>query len=233
MFKKNKRLSNTLLIASFLLLVACGKDQDAATTQKANDQVTTVETETKASVSTEQNKAEKLATAMKPDTKVTSVNTTTEKAQEISWDKLVPADYDPNAVIREYIEKLDKLQDSDQEAMVLYGKIQAELDNAPVNTELDGKLIKMPGFIAPLENNNGVIDEFLLVPYFGACIHSPPPPMNQTVMVKASQGKGVKSEESDYPVWITGRLKAVEERTSIGAAGYRIENPKIEPYEEN
>jgi len=128
---------------------------------------------------------------------------------------------------------MKELQDDDPRASVLYGNIQAELDNAPVNMLLDGKTIKMPGFIAPLENTNGVISEFLLVPYFGACIHTPPPPVNQTVMVKAKLGQGVKSEDANYPVWITGKLKAVEERTTIGAAGYRIENPVIEPYEED
>jgi len=199
---------NSLLILSFLLLVACGKEEKTESTAQSNTQVTTTKT-------------------------VSAENTDAINAEEISWDKLIPADYDPNAAIEEYIEQLDKLQDTDQEAMEIYGKIQAVLDNAPVNKELDGKTIKMPGFVAPLENDNGIISEFLLVPYFGACIHTPPPPVNQTVMIKAGKDQGVKSEDSSLPVWITGKLKAVEDRTSIGTAGYRVENAKIEPYEEN
>ena len=52
-------------------------------------------------------------------------------------------------------------------------------------------------------------------------------------MIKAGQGQSVKSEDVNSPVWIIGKLKAVEERTSIGAAGYRIENAVIEPYDED
>jgi len=212
MLNKIKLLKNALLVFSFLLLTACGKEETVEESQENAIQISSVEAIKESNA--KEKKSEK------------------SEVEEISWDKLIPADYDPNEAIGKYTEQLEKLQDSDQEAAVIYGKIQAELDNAPVNMSLDGKTIKMPGFVAPLENDNGVITEFLLVPYFGACIHTPPPPMNQTVMIKAKKGQGVKSEDSFLPVWITGKLKAVEERTKIGAAGYRIENAIIEPYED-
>ena len=218
MLTQNTHIKNALLICSLLLLVACGKETNVSESQKAEPQKQTAQ-----NISTDKQSDK--------DAKKATANKNTE-ATEITWDELIPEDYDPNAAINGYIEQLESLDDNDQKAMEIYGKIQAELDNAPVNVSLDGRQIKMPGFIAPLENQNGVIDEFLLVPYFGACIHSPPPPMNQTVMVKAKKGTGVKSEDSSYPVWITGKIVAVEERTTIGAAGYRIENPYIEPYEE-
>lgn len=214
MFKQYKFLKSSICVISFLLLTACGNDDAAKNSEKPVEK--TVSAETSAPTKEELAKQKE----------------TISKAEEIGWEKLIPADYDPNEAVGEYIEELNKLNDDDQEAIVLYGKIQAELDNAPVNTEMDGKTIKMPGFIAPLENENGVINEFLLVPYFGACIHSPPPPMNQTVMIKADKGQGVKSEDANYPVWITGKLKAIEERTEIGAAGYTIENAVVEPYED-
>ena len=60
--------------------------------------------------------------------------------------------------------------------------------NAPVNTELDGKQVKIPGFIVPLDvAKDGTVSEFFLVPYFGACIHVPPPPPNQIVYVTTSR----------------------------------------------
>jgi len=214
---KNHLLQYGLLSFLFLALTACDKD-DASINAKQKE---TLNTNTKLVSDTKVDLANK-----------NSVNTKKEETiEEISWDKLIPADYNPQEAIGEYTEQLAKLQDDDIEAAVIYGKIQAELDNAPVNMALDGKVIKIPGFVAPLENDNGVINEFLLVPYFGACIHTPPPPMNQTVMIKAKKGQGVKSEDSSLAVWITGTLKVVEERTNIGAAGYRIENAVIEPYE--
>lgn len=220
--KKTTLFKSGILLLLCLYLSACGKE---TTTEK------TSEKQTEQTASTEK-KAKPIST--KPvETKTAEVkeNKPLANAEEISWEALVPPDYDPNAAINHLVEQLNGFEDNDQEALEIYQKIQVELDNAPVNADLDGKIIKMPGFIAPLENNNGIIDEFLLVPYFGACIHVPAPPLNQTVMVKTDKGQGVKTEESDFPVWITGKIVAVEEKTNIGAAGYRIEDPFIEPYE--
>ena len=155
------------------------------------------------------------------------------KIETIEWENLVPDGYDAKERINGFLEQLEGLRDSDPEAMMIYGNIEAELDSAPVNTSLDGKMIKMPGFIAPLDVDKDVVTEFLLVPYYGACIHLPPPPMNQTVLIKADKGQGIKFKDVDLPVWVTGKLRAVEERTDIGAAGYRIESAKIEIYKED
>ena len=134
----------------------------------------------------------------------------------LDWENLIPDGYDASEKIDELKKQLSQYRDNDPKAMEIYGNIEAELDNAPVNTSLDGKLIKMPGFIAPLDVSKDEVTEFLLVPYYGACIHLPPPPMNQTVFIKADKGQGVKFEDVNLPVWITGTLRAVAERTEIG-----------------
>ena len=42
-----------------------------------------------------------------------------------------------------------------------------------VNPELNGVLVKVPGFVVPLQSNAaGEVNEFFLVPYFGACIRA-------------------------------------------------------------
>ena len=110
--------------------------------------------------------------------------------------------------------------------------IQAELDNAPVNDSINGKKVKLPGFIAPLENDNGKVSEFLLVPYFGACIHVPPPPVNQTVMIKTRPGSGIAAEDTVLPFWVKGVITTDGESTDIGAAGYRIEQAETQVFEE-
>ena len=158
---------------------------------------------------------------------------TSDSSQEITWDELMPPGYDPYSIVEKYQEELNQYSEFEENspgALEVYSKIQAELDNAPVNPAIDGKNIRMPGFIAPLENENGLITEFLLVPYFGACIHVPPPPINQTVMVTADDGQGVKSEESYLPIWIEGTMSTVEFRTDIGVAGYTVNNARISPY---
>jgi len=72
---------------------------------------------------------------------------------------------------------------------------------------LIGKSIKIPGFAVPLEGDDGFeyIDEFLLVPYFGACIHVPPPPPNQVILVILD--KPVHFEVISFAIWVTGILE--------------------------
>ena len=74
-------------------------------------------------------------------------------------------------------------------------------------SRLIGKSIKIPGFAVPLEGDDGFeyIDEFLLVPYFGACIHVPPPPPNQVIHVILDEP--VYFEVISFAIWITGILE--------------------------
>ena len=76
--------------------------------------------------------------------------------------------------------------------------------------QLIGKSIKIPGFAVPLEGDDGFeyIDEFLLVPYFGACIHVPPPPPNQVIYVILD--KPVYFEKLMYAVWVSGIVEIGE-----------------------
>jgi hypothetical protein len=150
--------------------------------------------------------------------------------QEINWDDLIPKEYQPDSIIARYKDQLETLDDSDPKAMELYGTIQAELDNAPVNDAINGKKIKLPGFIAPLENTEDKVTVFLLVPYFGACIHVPPPPVNQTVMVSTGEGQGIAASDSGLPFWVKGVISTEGESTGIGSAGYRIDQAQIEQF---
>jgi hypothetical protein len=149
---------------------------------------------------------------------------------ELMWDDLVPADFRPEAIMAKYQDELSQFQDGDPEAMAVYMQMQQEFNNAPVNEELDDKPVKLPGFIAPLEYEGDVITEFLLVPYFGACIHVPPPPVNQTVLITAAEDEGILIEDSFQPVWVYGVLSAEKSTTDLAEAGYFIEDAVIEPY---
>jgi hypothetical protein len=107
--------------------------------------------------------------------------------------------------------------------------MQAEWDNAPTNSHLDGTAVKLPGYLVPLDQAKGEVREFLLVPYFGACIHSPPPPANQIVHVKlAKPAKGYQSMDA---VWVRGILTTGRQPSSMGMSGYRMQAAGIERYE--
>ncbi len=150
--------------------------------------------------------------------------------EEIEWDGLIPADFTPAALMGKYEEQLAQFEDGSSEASDLYAQMQEEFNNAPVNEAINETFVRIPGFIAPLEYADNVITEFLLVPYFGACIHVPPPPANQTVLVKVGEGYGIKLEESYNPVWIMGKLTTEGATTELANAGYHIQDAIIEPY---
>ncbi|USP15217.1 DUF3299 domain-containing protein [Vibrio gazogenes] len=99
-----------------------------------------------------------------------------------------------------------------------------------VRPELDGKYVKIPGFVIPLEGDDQTITEFLLVPYFGACIHVPPPPPNQIIYVKFPQGAPV--QELWDVIYVVGKLKAEPVSSDVADAGYKIEGSRIEPYDD-
>jgi hypothetical protein len=142
--------------------------------------------------------------------------------QELMWEELVPPGYRPEEIMAKYQDRLNGFADSDPAAMDLYSEMMDEYNNAPINELLDQSSVKLPGFIAPLEYVDGIITEFLLVPYFGACIHVPPPPVNQTVHVTMADGEGIIPADSFYPVWVYGNMTAEGLSTEIGEAGYSI-----------
>jgi hypothetical protein len=148
--------------------------------------------------------------------------------QEITWDELVPKDWDPLKQFKDM--NFGVLSDADPRAAAMLKKMRETWDNAPTNNAMDGKAVRIPGYVVPLEEGKGGMTEFLLVPYFGACIHSPPPPSNQIIHVKPREAaKGIKSMDT---VWINGTLKTLRSDTFMGASGYKLEALSIEPFVE-
>ncbi len=94
---------------------------------------------------------------------------------------------------------------------------------------LDGKVVRIAAFIVPLEDNMQESDEFLLVPYFGACVHTPPPPPNQMVYVKMKGGRTVKIGWWD-PVMFEGVLHLRQTESVYGASYYEMEGLDSKPY---
>ncbi len=156
-----------------------------------------------------------------------SSNTTAKGAfREIKWDDLVPADWDPFKEMKDI--NLSGLSDSDPRAAAALKRMREFWDNAPVNPKLEDQAVRIPGYVVPLDDSTTGLKEFLLVPYFGACIHTPPPPANQIVhVVPRSAAKGFRSMDT---VWVSGTLKAAKSDTAMGASGYRLDAVVVEPY---
>lgn len=95
--------------------------------------------------------------------------------------------------------------------------------------KLDGKKIRIPGFIVPLDDADEQGAEFLLVPYYGACVHTPPPPPNQMAFVSMTDGKNVRLALFDA-IWMEGTLRIVNYESPYGSVGYTIEGLSMKPY---
>jgi hypothetical protein len=99
-------------------------------------------------------------------------------------------------------------------------------DVPAVVAELDGKRVRIGGYVVPLDFDATKIKEFLLVPFVGACIHVPPPPPNQIIYVKAAEGFEVAGQFD--PVYVTGTLKTARQFTGLAATGYTMEADRVD-----
>ena len=99
-----------------------------------------------------------------------------------------------------------------------------------VNQALDGQTVRLPGFVVPLEGDAKKITAFLLVPYFGACIHVPPPPTNQVVYVSFPQGAPV--DDLWDAIWVKGKIRTVSTSQEMANTGYSMEAVEVTVYEE-
>lgn len=139
-----------------------------------------------------------------------------EEARVLNWQELIPK------------EETDLLRSEKPSAMeqMLGGRRAA----VGVVATLNDTKVRVPGFVVPLESDEaGNLAEFFLVPYFGACIHVPPPPANQIIYVKVEEGFYL--DNLWEPFWIEGVLTTKTFAADLGEAAYTIVAEKIEKYE--
>lgn len=154
--------------------------------------------------------------------------------REITWDDLIE-----EAWVKEVqaemavLGRLGFLQDGTEAANKAMEKLRKKWDAAPIVTKYLNQSIRIPGYVVPLDASRDKRREFLLVPYFGACIHSPPPPANQIILVQPKPTSRVdRMPESMETIWVEGELLGVRSTTSQGVTGYSLRATRIRPYEE-
>ncbi len=139
--------------------------------------------------------------------------------REITWDDLLP----PGVPYSEIIGEGDM-----DEANGFWDPVY-DANAVKLNEDLDGRYVKMAGYIAPFDVSPEGVKDFMLVPYVGACIHTPPPPANQLVVV--SSATPWPSHKLWNPIWVTGLLRTQLQSTSLGQTGYSIAADELEDYE--
>lgn len=139
--------------------------------------------------------------------------------REITWEDLIPPGVPYGEIVG--LGQIDEANDTWNPEYDANGK--------KVNTQLNGKAVKLPGFMIPFDVTSAGVTTFMLVPYVGACIHTPPPPPNQLVFVTTA--RPWPGDRMWDPVWVYGRLSAQPLTTQIADVGYRMTAQKIEVYE--
>ncbi|MEE2651153.1 MAG: DUF3299 domain-containing protein [Pseudomonadota bacterium] len=159
----------------------------------------------------------------------------------IEWTDLMPAD-DLDALLNppEYLNEIEDGSEEDRIASQVYSAVkqandsayQRALSSTRVRPEFDGQSLRVPGFIVPLEfgATEKHVTRFFLVPYFGACIHVPPPPPNQ--IIYAEYDKGFVLESLYDPYWISGVLTTSLTENDTATSAYSIKVERVAPYTE-
>ncbi|WP_277052179.1 DUF3299 domain-containing protein [Zestomonas thermotolerans] len=148
--------------------------------------------------------------------------------RELSWSELIPPDAPPVAYSQAPLHDLSQLADALAAESGPPARQQAPA--APVVRALHGQQVRLPGYIVPLEvSEAGRVTDFLLVPYYGACIHVPPPPSNQIVHVSSTQG--VPLDALYQPFWVEGQLRVEPSSSELAEAGYQMAADRIYPYQ--
>jgi hypothetical protein len=173
-----------------------------------------------------------------------SLATENEPAMDLAWGKLVPPAPAPVQTMKakSFLSGATPFAGAggseppppptvDDKRWMSERRLQPSSGGVPaVVKDLDGKRVRIGGYVVPLDFEATNVKEFLLVPFVGACIHVPPPPPNQIIYVKTAKGFDV--EGSFDPVYVTGTLKVASQYTGLAETGYSLDADTVETRKE-
>lgn len=139
-----------------------------------------------------------------------------EKFIDLNWKDLLPGDDDVATAFQGIINHDDVPLSSEQPA------------SSGVRSDWNGMVVRLPGYIVPIDQSADGVTAFLLVPFVGACVHVPPPPANQLVFVTSSipyPSKGLFEA-----VNVTGMFGVSSMRAQGAEIGYALSADRVEPF---
>ncbi|MEZ9629517.1 DUF3299 domain-containing protein [Vibrio breoganii] len=152
-----------------------------------------------------------------------SITETKLQSQQIDWLDLIPEE--EQLALSQQIQTLQAMPLHNEEAPGL--DQQYGLGEVNYATSLAGENIRLAGFMVPLEGENGMVTEFILVPFFGACIHVPPPPANQMIVVRYETG--IPASYFFDSIVIEGALEMTEFESNGIGIGYQMTATYVGP----
>ncbi|MEJ6690509.1 MAG: DUF3299 domain-containing protein [Paracoccaceae bacterium] len=101
-------------------------------------------------------------------------------------------------------------------------------ESTGVRSDLNGLIVRLPGFIVPIDYSGTDVTTFILVPFVGACVHVPPPPANQLVFVTTQEPYETSSMFD--PVHVVGMFGVSSMSTQLADIAYALSADRIEPF---
>ena len=140
-----------------------------------------------------------------------------EEVIDLAWEDLLPENetWIPND-IRAFIDHDSAPLSSQQPA------------SSGVRSDWNGQIVRLPGFIVPIDYSGTGVTAFILVPYVGACVHVPPPPANQLVFVTTEEP--YESKGMFEAVNVIGMFGVSAIYTELAEIGYALSADRIVPY---
>ena len=149
--------------------------------------------------------------------------------REIGWEELMP-EGEEERLAQLYQQQMALLYSGGPIAEGSAADQMIQIGTFNTVKELNETKVRIPGYTVPFEYGaNAEISEFLLVPYYGACLHAPPPPPNQTVF--AMTDEPIKLRNLAQAVWIEGTMYTQTQESELADAAYTIRVDKVETYE--
>lgn len=110
-------------------------------------------------------------------------------------------------------------------------RYEQALVSVAVKGEYNNKAIRLPGYIVPVDTtDDGKAVSFFFVPFFGACLHLPPPPPNQ--IIYATYEKGIDIDNLEDAYWIEATISTQQKSNDMATAAYSAVVDKLYPFKE-
>lgn len=160
--------------------------------------------------------------------------------QSVEWTELMPKD-DLDALMNPPDYLLDIADGTEDDSLQALSntkqlddktkRYEQALTSYRVSPEYNNKNIRIAGFVVPVEvDPSQKAISFFIVPYFGACLHMPPPPPNQIIYVDYEQG--IKIDNLYDPFWFEGKLTIKKVEADVASSAYQMNVNQILAYEE-
>ncbi len=218
--------------ATFVVLAACGQAVTADT--PAPEEATPVDAQTETTEPQVGDRIPEPAADVEDGNRLAAAGAeanaaTTRGVREIGWEELMP-EGEEERLAQLYQQQMAMLYSGGPIAEGSAGDTMIQIGTFNTVKELNETKVRIPGYTVPFEYGaNAEIKEFLLVPYYGACLHAPPPPPNQTVFAMTEEP--IKLKDLAQAVWIEGTMFTQTQESELADAAYTIRVDKVETYE--